>query len=81
MGLTGHGSEKVSPDHRMSSRQTWRQVLLYAYMAIYVSLFHSQIAAILSSCGGRMSASEYSDYDDFERRLQKIFAEEKREKQ
>lgn len=38
----------------------------------------AKIAAILSSCGGRMSATEYCDYDDFERRLQKIFAQEKR---
>ena len=30
-----------------------------------------QIADILSSCGGRMSASEHSDYGYFEKRLQK----------
>ena len=35
-----------------------------------------QIADILSSCGGRMSASEHSDYGYFEKRLQKIFSDE-----
>ena len=39
-------------------------------------LVRFQIADILSSCGGRMSASEHSDYGYFEKRLQKIFSDE-----